>query len=102
MSVWNPASILAARFGQKRLARDFAERWRAAFRRDGALKHDLIRLGGILELPTVDFSGGVPQIEDKSPFQLGVEAGRRALALELLALGQIDAHELETTMEQEQ
>lgn len=102
MTVWNPLSILATRFGQKSRARDFAQRWRAAFRRDAALKHDLIRLGGILELPTVEFTGGVPQVEDKSPFQLGVEAGRRALALELLALGLIDAHELETTMEEEQ
>lgn len=101
MSVWSPASILAARFGARRRAAEFAERWRRAFARDAALKQDLIRLGGILELPTVDLTEGVPAIEDKTPFQLGCEAGRRALALELLALGQIDPNELLETMETE-
>ncbi|WP_284262478.1 hypothetical protein [Roseicyclus amphidinii] len=100
--IWSPASILAARFGLRRRAAEFAARWRRAFLKDPALKHDLIRLGGILELPTVDLIDRVPVVEDKTPYQLGVEAGRRALALELLALGQIDPTELEETMEQEQ
>lgn len=102
MTLWSPASILHARFGRKRAAADFAARWRRAYARDPELPRDLIRLGGLLELPTVDLTDGVPAVEDKTPFQLGVEQGRRALALELLALGKIEPHQLDEDLETEQ
>lgn len=100
--IWNPASILRVRFGGKAAARQVSARWQRAKARDPELIGDLIRLGGVMELPTVDMSEGIAEVVDKTPYQLGVEAGRRALALELLALAKIDPTELEDRMEQTQ
>lgn len=100
MTRWLPLPILRVAFPTAAQARETAERWRRAVRREQQLARDLIALGGLLELPDVTLADGVAVVEDRSPYQLGVAAGRRALALELLALAKIDETDLEETMEQ--
>lgn len=78
---------------------DLAKRWRRAFAEDPRLAEDIIRLGGILELPAVDMQDGVPMPIALTEGQMGEERGKAILAKILLAAGGISIFELNQLME---
>lgn len=80
-------------------AGDLAKRWQHAFAKDPRLAEDLIRLGGLLELPVVDMQDGVPMPVALTEGQYGEERGKAALAKILLAAGGISFFELNQLME---
>lgn len=100
--IWSPFSIVRAIFPARDPAHAAAVRWNRVASREPQLANDMIRLGRLLELPDQTFTDGVGVTDDKTQYQLGVEAGRRALALEILAMMKIDPADLEEKMEIEQ
>jgi hypothetical protein len=76
-----------------------AQRWRRAFARDPELAEDLIRQSGMMALQPIDMVDGYPQPTPIDPYRLAYDAGRRDLALLLLAQGNISHHELSQLME---
>lgn len=84
--IWNPIDILRTFTAEKKQAAEIKRRWTVAARSNAALAADVMRLGGILVLPPDDFVNGVEQRTPIDPSRLAYEAGRRDLALKLLAL----------------
>ena len=80
--------------------RAMVRRWTAAFGRDPELAADLIRRGGLLELRPERLENGVVMPDPIDPVRLAYEQGRRALAIELLAVGRISHTDLNELMEQ--
>jgi len=97
--IWSPLDFLRALFPSRSAAGDMAERWTRAFRADPDLRGDLIRLGGILSAQPVTLDQGVPILDPLDPNRLAYEAGRRDLALALLAAGNLDTHDLNSLMD---
>ncbi|MEO0682902.1 MAG: hypothetical protein AAF192_21110 [Pseudomonadota bacterium] len=71
-----------------------ADRWKRAAEQDPALVTDVIQLGRVLE-PTAEKDGDLHLADG----QLAFAAGRREMALELLALMKVSDHELNEAME---
>lgn len=86
---------LALRSGRSRGLRARAVRWAAADERDPELARDLIRMGRVLVLSPVD---GADRLAADA-VQLAHEAGRRDLAIELLAMMSLTPDEIRTLME---
>ena len=88
MTIWTPLTILAAAFpfGARRAVIRMSRRWTSAAKADSRLVEDLIAMGGVLagQPATVTDGWPVPSLPD--PQRLAYEAGRRDLALQLLAL----------------
>lgn len=99
--IWSPLSAIASVFpsSSRREAGLLAKRWRAAASRDPHLSADLIRLGGVLLAQPVRIVEGFPEPEALDPYRLAYEAGRRDLAMQLLALMNLSIEELNILME---
>lgn len=92
MSIWSPIGIAlrditratagAARRSIARAVSARSARWQAAALREPRLAEDLIVLGRLLAMAAQDDDGRFNQ----TPEQLAHEAGRRDMALEVLAL----------------
>lgn len=93
------ATRLAVR-GAKRTAAAYARRWTEAARRDRRLVTDLVTLGGVLALRPVRFEDGIEAPDPIDPCRLAYEAGRRDMAVSLIALMGITPDDLnDLTME---
>ena len=101
MKIWSPLHILLARFGTASFAGPVSRRWRAAARENPELVEDVIRLGGVLATSEVELRDGIASRVPADPNDELVEKGRRDLALELLALMQVDPTDLRKMMEME-
>ena len=98
--IFDPRALLAGFFGRNDgAAADVARRWRRAFSAEPELASDLIRQGGLLTAQPVEMVDGWPQPAPLDPSRLAYEAGRRDLALLLLAQGGISIHDLNQMME---
>jgi len=96
MKIWDKVAILHfGPFGDARAAAIVARRWWKARARDPELAADLIRLSGVLTLPRL--GNGAPDVTDAQA--LAFEAGRRDMALQLLAMMQLTHQEMATLME---
>ncbi|WP_333828284.1 hypothetical protein [Pararhodobacter sp.] len=92
-------SIFRSIFPDRRTARTVAARWARAASDQPMLINDLIGMGAVLALQLR--SNGLP---DTDPQRLAYEAGRRDLALELLAMAGVsrtDLNTLSTMMEKD-
>lgn len=97
--VWQPLSFLQALLPLRSQAGEFAERWVRAFRAEPELARDLIRTGGLLAAQPQSLEGGLATVDQLDPLRLAYEAGRRDLALSLLAAGNIDRFTLSDLLE---
>lgn len=98
--IWKRIPIIRSFFGMNDdPAADTAARWQKAFARDPGLADDLIRQSGLMALQPVEMVEGFPQPVPMDPYRLAYEAGRRDLALLLLAQGHISTYELNQLME---
>lgn len=82
--IFDRLGILLPRFARPQGAAATARRWVAARNAQPGIVADLIELGGVLR----------PVGAPLDPQRLAYEAGRRDLALELLALAQVDYDDL--------
>ena len=96
---WPPLSILRTFTTNRRAARDIGLRWTAAFLGNPDLAADIIRLGGVLTRPPQRFVDGIEQPDPIDPLRLAFEAGRRDLALSLLAAGHLTLADFRSLME---
>lgn len=85
----------------RREAEDASGRWQRALREPG-LTEDLIDLGGLLQLQAYDRTDGQPAVAPIDPLKLAYEAGRRDLALQLLALAKFTPETLRSKMEDDE
>lgn len=110
MRPWNPLDILRAVFPAppddlprqdlaRRQAGKLAKRWQMAQRYEPMLATDLIDLGGVLTLQPMNFDGGVVNRANVDPAHLAYEAGRRDMALTLLAAMGVSTKELNYLLE---
>jgi hypothetical protein len=88
--IWNPLSVLFGTASGPEHASHMAARWQRARRDDTRLVEDVIVLGRIMESLPVEIRDGAPMRAPVDPNQLLVDQGRRELALELLALMEVD------------
>jgi len=90
--VWDRLSAIFSigLFGDTKGAGELSRRWNREGRRDPALMADLINMGGVLQL--ADTAAFDPNQ------RLAYEAGRRDLALQLLAMAKLDHSELNTLL----
>lgn len=82
-----------------RAAVEVARRWRRAFAAEPDLAADLIRQSGLLVQQPVQMTEGVPEVVPLDPYRLAYEAGRRDMALLLLAQGGLSHTEINQLME---
>lgn len=94
--IWQKFDYLRALFPQRQAATKVARHWAEAKRRDPVLAEHLIVLGGVLVAQPADPDGVAPI----DPHRLAYEAGRRDLALQLLAMMAVTPFEMSTMMEQ--
>lgn len=88
--IWNPLTVLFAALPGPEQASDMAARWQQARARDPRLVEDLIALGRIMESLPVEMHDGVRMRAPVDPTQVLIDQGRKELALELLALMEVD------------
>ncbi|MEO0859225.1 MAG: hypothetical protein AAFY65_01330 [Pseudomonadota bacterium] len=87
---WNPIVFVKGLSRSGRERQRMARRWGLAFETDAKLVDDLVRLGLLIEPEPGYFrapDGQAPS--EPTAIDLAMRAGRRELALELLALGRI-------------
>lgn len=87
--LWSPLSFLRTMAPGRSAAGDMALRWTRAFRAEPELAADLLRLGGVVATVPARFEAGIEQPDPIDPLRLAFEAGRRDLALKILAAGHI-------------
>lgn len=98
--IFDRIPVLRSFFGfRDRPAADVARRWRRAFGEQPELAEDILRQGGVLALQPVEMVDGYPQLAPIDAYRLAYEAGRRDMALLLLAQGGLSYHELNQLME---
>ncbi|MEX0306036.1 MAG: hypothetical protein AB3N12_01505 [Ruegeria sp.] len=98
--IFDRLPILKSIFGSNdQAAAVVSRRWRRAFSNEPELACDVIRSGGLLVGQPVEMVEGWPQPAPIDPYRLAYEAGRRDLALQLLAQGGISYDELNQLME---
>ncbi|GGH36311.1 hypothetical protein SAMN05444007_108247 [Cribrihabitans marinus] len=98
--IFDRIAVLRSVFGSNdRAAANVARRWRRAFQQDDDLAADVARLGGVMVAEPVEMVDGLPQAAPIDPYRLAYEAGKRDLALLLLAQGGISYDELNQLME---
>ena len=94
--------IFASLFSHKEVAGKFAARLSRVADEHPQLRRDLIEIGGVLAVqPHVLAQGAAPEVEPPNPYRLAYEAGRRDLALQLLALMGLSPFDLQTMMERD-
>ena len=98
MTIWNRISIIAGfvPFAARTIALRRARRWTQAAKQDSRLAEDLIILGGIMTAQPAELQDGFPTPSLPDPQTLAYQAGRRDLALQLLALMSLTPMELNT------
>lgn len=79
-------------------AQPTVRRWLEIGERYPEVRADLLELGGILRTQPFQVVQGVPETEAVHPQVLAYQAGRRDLALQLLALMNLNVFELNTLM----
>lgn len=94
--IWEKFDFLRVLFPQRAAASKVARHWVAARRADPVLAEHLIVLGGVLVAQPADPNGVMPI----DPHRLAYEAGRRDLALQLLAMMNLSPYDLQTMLEQ--
>jgi hypothetical protein len=101
--IWDRLSVIASVFphSARNEAVRMARRWGAAGAAEARLAEDLIRLGGVLTLQPVTLTDGFPETEPVPVEQLAYQAGRRDLALQLLALMGLTPFELNKLMKED-
>lgn len=102
MTIWNPLSIIQAflPFEERRAGRRMARRWTKAATFDRQLPEDLIRLGGILTGQPAQIVDGWPAPDLPDAQVLAYQAGRRDMALQLLALMSLTPTQLNTLVKE--
>ncbi len=100
--IWNRLSILQGfiPFTARKAAARRARRWTEAARRDAHLAEDLIILGNVLATQPATMQDGWPTPALPDPQRLAYEAGRRDLALQLLALMSLTPAQLATLVKE--
>lgn len=98
---WSPLGFLRSFTTGPGDAGEVARRWTKAFRLDPDLAADICRLGGLLATLPVRLQGGVEMPDPIDPLRLAYEAGRRDLALKLLAAGHLGQTDLNSLLESE-
>lgn len=93
--------ILRAAFPRRAAAADAGARWARAARAEPGIAGDVIRLGRVLAQQPDDFVDGYPMGRPIDPLRLAFDAGRRDLALQLLALIGLTPDELRSLMERD-
>lgn len=93
-------ATLATLFARPKDARPVAKRWQKAAALCPELRDDLVQMSGLLALQPSYRQDGVPQLEQLDAQRLAYEAGRRDLALQLLAMMNLSISELNTLMEE--
>ena len=88
--IWSKLNILRALFLNKGAALEVSRRWYKAARSTPELTADVIRLGGIMVLQPIEAG----EVDMSNPHRLAYEAGRRDLALQLLAMMNLSIEEL--------
>lgn len=97
--MFEPLQMLAMVFSRRIDAGKMAKRWLKAAQMWPELRADLVQLGGVLAPQPVLRQDGVPQLEQIDPQRLAYEAGRRDLAMQLLAMMNLSISDLNTLME---
>ncbi|QPM89150.1 hypothetical protein [Pseudooceanicola algae] len=96
---------LLARFGTtlegRRTAAEHARTWRRARVHVPEIVPDLIAHGGLFMGQAVTMEGGVPSPARMDPCQLAYEAGRRDLAVQLLAAAGLTTTDLNELMREQ-
>lgn len=102
MTIWSPLTTLAAflPFGAKREAMRLARRWGKAAKDEPRLPEDLIRLGGVLNGQPALLDNGFPTPALPDAQTLAYQAGRRDMALQLLALMSLTPYQLNDLMKE--
>lgn len=100
--IWNPVTLLQAvfPFGNRLDMARKSRRWRAVIQADSNLAVDLIQLGGVLVGQPTRLSDGWPTPALPDPTLLAYEAGRRDMALQLLALANLSPSKLQSLMKE--
>ncbi|AUC52299.1 hypothetical protein CDO87_03440 [Sagittula sp. P11] len=97
--------ILLGRFGNTDQGRQVAVKhsriWRQAAAKVPELVPDLIRQGGLLEAQPVVMESGVPLQAPMDPYRLAYEAGRRDLAVQLIAAAGLSIDEVNSLMKEQ-
>lgn len=98
MTIWDRLSVLKGfvPFAERNIALRRARRWTKVAREDSRLAEDLILLGGIMTTQPAALKDGWPTPELPDGQLLAYQAGRRDLALQLLALMSLTPLELNT------
>lgn len=104
MSIWHPLSILQAIFpaGAKAELATKARRWRLAAEREPDLVVDLIDLGGVLTGQPARVIDGWPTPALPDAQALAYAAGRRDMALQILALMNLTPSQTQALMKEAQ
>jgi hypothetical protein len=102
MTVWHPLSLIQAflPFQERRAGARMVRRWTNIARDDSRLAEDLIRLGGILTGQPAQIVDGFPAPDLPDAQLLAYQAGRRDMALQLLALMSLTPHQLNTLVKE--
>lgn len=96
--IWNPLTLLMGAAQSPAHANQLAARWQRAANEDRRLVEDVIAMGRIMETPPVELRDGVALRAPVDPNQLLIEQGRREMALEILALMNVDRANLAQMM----
>lgn len=79
--------LIAALTPSASLARAMARRWARAVAAEPEIRDDIVTISGVFTAQPMTFQPGKPaELEPIDPLRLAYEAGRRDLALQLLAL----------------
>lgn len=97
--IFDRLGIIRALFPSKGQAAEVATRWKRAARTEPDLIGDAIRLGGVIALQPDTYEQGLPIGAPIDPVRLAYEAGRRDLAVQLVALMGLTHTELQSLME---
>lgn len=97
--IFDRLGIIRALFPARSAAAEVAGRWRRAAAKDPELIGDAIRLGGVIAIQPDTYEAGVPMGAPIDPVRLAYEAGRRDLAVQLIALMGLTTTELQNLME---
>ncbi len=102
--IWRPLTTLQAVFSKperQELGRK-ARRWRQAAEADSRLVIDLIELGGVLTGQPARLVEGYPSPDLPDPQTLAYAAGRRDMALQILALMNLTPTQTQALMKEAQ
>jgi hypothetical protein len=96
--IWNRIEVIQALIPSKQASGEIARRWRNAREVNPDLAKDVIGFSGLMTMQPHRYENGIgtPMLD---PAVLAYEAGKRDLALQLLALMGVSQTELNAMME---